>query len=61
MTGEILDAILITIPLWGSFLFVVASDLSDWSDRSDPSDCSPRTPDMKIYLENWRRRRDHGF
>ena len=58
MTGELLDAILITIPLWGSFLFVAASDLSGLSDRSDPSDCAPRTPDMKIYRENWRQRRE---
>ena len=85
MTGEILDAILITIPLWGPLVFVVVSDLSDSSDRP----VSPvkaegtiyggwwipdwlgrrvvarircQAPDMRLYRENWRRRRSgHGF
>lgn len=56
---EILQAALITIPLWGSLLFAVAAELpppSDWSDRSD---CAAKVPDMKIYRENWRQRREH--
>ena len=59
MTGELLDAILVTIPLWGPLVFVMVSDLSDSSDRSD---CAPQTPDMRLYRENWRQRRSgHGF
>ena len=45
MTGELLDAILITIPLWGPLVFVMAADLSD----------------TKICRENRQRRRGHGF